>query len=171
MALVKGRIIPPWLRHGIEAGIIGAMLSGGTLVAFQLSRPAPRLAIPNGLDGAMILLPAAIALGALAISYPTILAATRADAILGCMAAFLIAADALMAASFLASDGVVVHPLGRTLPLGVVAAALAVPGAIVGVLFGQLSVPLGFGRSAALRSALSAAIVGVVAVVIGAYLG
>ena len=110
---------------------MGALLSAGTLVAFQLSRPAPRLALPNGLDGSMILVPAVVALGVFAVSYPTFLAATRGEAVLGAVAAFLIAADALMLISLVARDSVMVHPLARSFPLGMVAAALALPVAIV----------------------------------------
>ena len=48
--MVRRRLLPSWLRRGLEAGVIGALLALGTLVAFQLSRPAPRLTLPNGLD-------------------------------------------------------------------------------------------------------------------------
>jgi hypothetical protein len=163
------RLIPIWLRRGFEAGVIGALLSIGTLVAFQLSRPAPRLYLPNGLDSALILAPAVVALGIFVVAYPTFLAATRGDAILGVAAAFLVAADAFMLISFVARDAVLIHPLGRSLPLGVVAAAAAVPVALVATLVGQLSTPLGFGRSAGLRSALGGAAVGLIAVVVAAY--
>ena len=95
---------------------MGALLSAGTLVAFQLSRPAPRVAIPNGLDGSMILVPAVVALGLFAVCYPTFMAATRGDAVLGAVAAFLIAADALMLISLVTRDSVMVHPLARSLP-------------------------------------------------------
>ena len=163
------RLIPPWLRRGFEAGVVGALLAAGTLVAFQLSRPAPRLALPNGLDSALILTPAVVALAIFAVSYPTFLAATREDAVLGVVAAFLIAADAFMLISLLARDEVLIHPLGRSLPLGVVATGVAVPAAIAGLLIGQLTAPLGFGRSAGLRSAVGGAAVGLVVVVIAAY--
>jgi hypothetical protein len=163
------RLIPPWLRRGFEAGVVGALLAAGTLVAFQLSRPAPRLALPNGLDSALILTPAVVALAIFAVSYPTFLAATREDAVLGVVAAFLIAADAFMLISLLARDEVLIHPLGRSLPLGVVATGVAVPAAIAGLLIGQLTAPLGFGRSAGLRSALGGAAVGLIAVVVAAY--
>jgi hypothetical protein len=163
------RLIPRWLRRGFEAGAIGALLAVGTLVAFQLSRPAPRLALPNGLDSALILTPAVVALAIFAVSYPTFLAATREDAVLGVVAAFLIAADAFMLISLLARDEVLIHPLGRSLPLGVVATGVAVPAAIAGLLIGQLTAPLGFGRSAGLRSALGGAAVGLIAVVVAAY--
>lgn len=163
------RLIAPWLRRGIEAGVVGALLADGTLVAFQLSRPAPRLALPNGLDTALIFTPAVVALAIFAVSYPTFLAATREDAVLGVVAAFLVAADAFMLISLLARDEVMIHPLGRSLPLGVVATGVALPAAIAGLLIGQLTAPLGFGRSTGLRSALGGAAVGLVAVVVAAY--
>jgi hypothetical protein len=117
----------------------------------------------------MILLPAVVALGVFVVSYPTFLAATREDAILGVVAAFLVAADALMLVSLVARDEVLIHPLERSLPLGVLATAVAVPVALIGAAFGQLSAPLGFGRSAGLRSALAGAVVGLVLVVLVAY--
>jgi len=145
------------------------MLSVGTLMAFQLSRPAPRLALPNGLDGALILTPAVVALGIFVISYPTFLAATREDAVLGVVAAFLVAADAFMLVSLVARDQVLVHPLSRSLPLGVVAAGLALPVALGGMLAGQLTSRIGFGRSAGLRSALGGAALTLFAVVLAGY--
>jgi hypothetical protein len=163
------RLIPFWLRRGVEAGVVGALLAVGTLVALQLSRPEPRLALPNGLDSALILTPAVVALGIFAVTYPTFLAATREDAVLGVTAAFLIAADAFMVISVLARDEVMIHPLGRSLPLGVVATGVALPAAVAGLVIGQLTAPLGFGRSAGLRSALGGAAVGLIAVVAAAY--
>jgi hypothetical protein len=170
MQSMKSRLLPPpWLRRSFEAGAIGALLAIGTLVAFKLSRPAPRLYLPHGLDSALILAPAVVALGIFVVSYPTFLAATREEAIFGVLAAFLVAADAFMLVSFLARDEVLIHPLARSLPLGVVAAAAAVPVALVGILFGQLTAPLGFGRSAGIRSALGGAALGLVAVIVVAY--
>lgn len=145
------------------------MLSAGTLVAFQLSRPAPRLTLPNGVDTSLILTPAMVALGILAVSYPTFLAATRREAILGIVAALFIAADAFLLVSLVARDEVLVHPLGRSFALGLVAIALAVPVAIVATLIGQLTSPLGFGRSTGLRSAVSGAVLGLIVVVVAAY--
>ena len=149
---------------------MGAALAAGTLVAYQLSRPAPRLALPNGLDGSLILTPAVIALGVFVVSYPTFLAATREDAILGDIAAFLIAADAFMLISCVTREGILVHPLGRSLSLGIVAVAVAVPAAVAGLLVGQITAPLGFGRSAGIRSAVGGSVVGAVAVLVAAYI-
>lgn len=166
---VLRRLVPPWLRRGVEAGVVGAFISIATPVAFQASRPAPRLVIPHGLDGALILTPAVVALGILVIAYPTFLAATRGDAVLGAVTAFFVAADVLLLASLVARDAVLVHALDRSLPLGVVAAALSFPVAVVGLLIGQLTAPFGFGRSAGFRSALGGAALGLVLVLATAY--
>jgi hypothetical protein len=50
-----------------------------------------------------------------------------------------------------------------------VASAAAVPVAVVSLLVGQLTAPLGFGRSAGLRSAMAGAIAGLAAVVAVAF--
>jgi hypothetical protein len=160
---------PAWIRLGIEAGAVGALLSSGTLVAFQLSRPAPRLALPNGLDGAMILVPAVLALGVFAVCYPTFMAATRTDAVLGSIAALLVAADVLMAVSLAFRDVVTVHALGRGLPLGLVAAVLAAPAAVAALIIGPVTSAIGFGRSAGLRAAVAGTVVGLVFVIGGAW--
>jgi hypothetical protein len=165
----RRRRIPAWISLGAQAGVVGAMLSAGTLVAFQLSRPEPRLALPNGVDGAMILFPAILALGIFAVWYPTFMAATRADAILGAVSAFLVGADALMIVSVVVGDSVAVHTIGRSLPLGLVGAGLALPVALVALLVGQLSTPLGFGRSAGIRSVLAGAALGLVLALAAAY--
>jgi hypothetical protein len=167
--VVTRRFLPPWLRRGLEAGVIGGLLSAGTLVAFQLSRPAPRLTLPNGIDTSLILSPAMVALAILAVSYPTFLAATRREAIYGVVTALFVGADAFLLISLVARDSVMVHPLGRSLPLGVIALALAVPVAAAATLIGQLTSPLGFGRSTGLRSALGGAGLGLIAVVVAAY--
>ena len=159
----------PWLRRGLEAGFVGALLSGGTLVALRYSRPAPRVALPHGLDGALILVPALLALGVFAVSYPIFLAATRGDAVLGGVAAFLVGADLLMAVSLAASASIWVSPLSRNLPLGTVAVALAAPAGLVGLLVGQLTTPLGFGRAAGIRSALGGGVVGLALAGLGAF--
>ena len=161
--------MPVWLRRGLEAGLLAGLLSLGTLVAFQLSRPAPRLTLPNGVDTSMILTPAVVALGVLAVSYPTFLAATRRDAVLGVVAALFVAADAVFLVSLVARDAVLVHPLGRSLPLGLVAIGLAVPVAIAATAIAQLTSPLGFGRSTGLRSAMGGAALGLIVVLAAAY--
>jgi hypothetical protein len=110
-----------------------------------------------------------VALGILAVCYPTFLAATRREAIYGIVAALFAAADAFLLVSLVARDEVIVHPLDRSLPLGLVALALAVPVAAAATLIGQLTSPLGFGRSTGLRSALGGAALGLIAVLVAAY--
>ena len=162
-------VLPGWLRRGVEAGVVSALLSAGTLVAFQLSRPEPRVAVPDGLDGSMILTPAVLALGVFVVVYPTIMAATRQEAVLGALAGFLIAADLLMLISFAQRDSVVVHSLSRSIPLGLVGVVLSVPVAMVALAVGQMSAPLGFGRSAGLRSAISGAVIALAVVLFAGF--
>jgi hypothetical protein len=167
----RRRLIPPWLRRGFEAGAIGALLSGGTLLAFQLSRPEPRLALPQGIDGSLILVPALLALGVLAVGLPIFLAATRTEAILGALAGFLVAADLLMAVSFISRQQIAVHWLSRSLPLGVVAALLAIPVAVVAIVIGPLASEHGFGHSSGLRAVLAGAVVALALALVGPYVG
>ncbi len=162
------QLLVPWLRRGIEAGVFGALLSGGTILAFQFSREPPRQTLPNGLDGAMILTPAVLALAVFTVSFPAFLAATREEAVLGAVAAFLIAADLLMLVSLIVGDTILYHPVSRWLPLGVVSVMLAVPPAIIAVAVAQLTTPLGFGRSAAFRTAAVSILPSLAAVALGA---
>jgi hypothetical protein len=165
----RARHIPAWLRRGLEAGVVGALLSAGSLVAFQASRPAPRITLPHGLDGALILLPAVLSLGVLVVTYPTSLAATRQDARLGGVAAFLIAADVLMLFSLIQRESVYVHMLSRSLPLGVVGVALAVPVAAIALVAGQVAATPGFGRSAGFRSIVAGTTLTLVIVLVGGF--
>ena len=167
----RRRLLPAWLRRGFEAGAIGALLSGGTLLAFHLSRPEPRLALPQGIDGSLILVPALLALGVLAVGMPIFLAATRTEAILGALAGFMVAADLLMAVSLVSRQLIVVHVLSRSLPLGVVAAVLAIPVALVGIAAGQLASEHGFGHSAGFRSVLGAAVAALAIALVWPYFG
>jgi hypothetical protein len=155
----------------LEAGAVGALLSGGTLLAFRLSRPAPRVALPQGIDGSLILVPALLALGVLAVGLPIFLAATRAEAILGALAGFMVAADLLMAVSFVSRQLIAVHPVSRSLPLGVVAAVLAIPVALVGIGVGPLVSEHGFGHSAGLRAVLGAAVAALAIALVWPYVG
>jgi len=116
------------------------------------------VALPQGIDGSLILVPALLALGVLAISLPIFLAATRAEAILGALAGFMVAADLLMVVSLISRQSIFVHALSRSLPLGVVAAVLAIPAGLVGLVVGPLTTELGFGHSAGLRAAFGAAV-------------
>jgi hypothetical protein len=157
-SVARRRLIPAWLRRGFQAGAIAALLSGGTLLAYHLSRPTPRVALPQGIDGALILVPALLALGVLAVSLPIFMAATRSEAIFGALVGFMVAADLLMAVSFVSRELIEVHFLTRSLPLGVVAAVLSVPVALVGLAASQFVSEHGFGHTAGLRGVIGAAV-------------
>jgi hypothetical protein len=163
--------IPAWLSRGFQVGFVGALLSGGTLVAFELSRPAPRVALPQGIDGSLILVPALLALGVLAVGLPIFLAATRTEAILGALSGFLVAADLLMALSFVSRQLIAVHWLARSLPLGVVAAVLAIPVAAAAIVAGPLTSELGFGHSSGLRAVVVGAVVALALALAGPWVG
>lgn len=167
----RRRLLPPWLRRGFQAGALGALLSGGTLLAFQLSRPAPRVALPHGVDGSLILVPALLALGVLAVSLPIFMAATRSEAIFGALTGFLVAADLLMAVSFVSRQLIAVHFLSRALPLGVVSAVLAIPVAVAGIAAAQLVSEHGFGRTAGLLASLGGAVAALAIALVWPYVG
>jgi len=165
------RLLPPWLRRGFQAGAIAALLSGCTLLAFELSRPAPRVALPQGIDGSLILVPALFALGVVAIGLPIFLAATRSEATLGALAGFLVAADLLMAVSFVSRQLIAVHAVSRSYPLGVVATVLAILPALVGIAVGPIASHHGFGRAAGLRTILAGGIAALAMALVGPYVG
>ena len=166
----RRRLIPRWLGRGIEAGLLGAILSSGTLLAFQFGRPEPRNFLPQGLDGSMILVPALAAISVLAISWPIFAAATRTDALLGAIVGLLVAADLLMGVSLVARQSIQVHVAFRTLPLGVVAAILAVPPAVAGIV-AALTTELGFGHSAGLRAVVTASVLALAMAAAGPFVG
>ncbi len=146
--------------------MFGGILSYGTLVAYHFAL-SPRFALPKSIDGALIMLPAVLALTVLTIAYPVFLAATRADAVAGAIMAFVIAADMLIAVSLVLGDDAVVHVLNRSLPLGAIAVGWSVPAAVIALALGQFS-PLGFGRSAAFRSAATAFVLSAITVLAAA---
>ena len=112
-----------------------------------------------------------VALGVLAVGLPIFLAATRTEAILGAIAGFMVAADLLMAVSFVSSQQIAVHWLSRSMPLGVVAAVLAIPVAAVGIVVGPVASELGFGHSSGLRAVLAGAVVALALALAGPYVG
>ncbi len=164
----RPRLLAPWLRRGLEAGLVGGVLASATVMAFHFSRPAPRIVLPEGIDGALIMLPAVLSLAVLVVGYPTFLAATRADALLGVAAAFLVAVDILLAVSIFMDERIIFHPINRWLPLGFVGAIWALPVAAIGLVIGQTTSPLGFGRSAAFRSAATSMVLTIIAVLAAA---
>jgi hypothetical protein len=103
--------------------------------------------------------PAILAIGAVTPTYSTALAATRGDAVLGAIAAFLLAADACL---ILAAGPITLERSGIVVGAGVLAALLALPAALVGTIVGQAATPLGFGRRAGACTAAGAVIAGAI---------
>jgi hypothetical protein len=146
--------VPAWLRRSFEAGLAAGAVAVVSLVGGKLSGTEV-VVLPHGVPGALLLAPSVLALGVIPAAYPVALAATRSDALLGAVAAFLIAADA---AALLAAGRLQVEGTGLELPAGFLTVLLAAAPAAAGIAAGQLATPLGFGRHAGAWSAAVAAI-------------
>jgi hypothetical protein len=156
-----GRLrLPAWLRRGLEAGIFAALLSLVTVVtlAWEHRGPGP-LILPSGLGAGLVLALPVISIGVLAVAYPVALAATRGDAILGAITAWIVGADLLALLTAAMGQRLLLPAIGVTLPFGVVAGLFAAPAALGGLLAAQLFTPLGFGRRAGRIAAIAAACV------------
>lgn len=162
------RLLPPWLRRGLEAGVIAALVAIVTLLGATASSAAGRMALPQGPAGSLLLAPAVLAIGVITVGYPVAYAATRIDAVLGSIVAFLIAANA---AAFLVTVQVDAATLGRSMAIGVLAGVLAVGPAIVGLGASQALTRLGFGRRAGAFAAASSGALALVMLVLAARLG
>jgi hypothetical protein len=153
------QLVPPWLRRALEAAAVSAVVAIGALVGAGLAAGGP-YELPSGVPGALLLAPAVFGLAVLPVAYPVAMAATRGDAILGAVAALLIAADVTIV---LAGGRVLLRPGGVELGIGLLIAILAALPALVGLLAGEALTPLGFGRRAgaivAITSAVAAAAV------------
>ena len=135
----------PWVRRAIEAAAGGGVLAIASLVGAGLSGAGEAIALPGGAAGALLLAPAVLSISVLTTAYPVGLAATRSDALLGAVAAFLVAADltVVVAGGRVALDG-----LGAAVPAGLLVGVASALPAVVGVAAGQAATPLGFGRRA-----------------------
>ena len=156
------QIVPPWLRRALAAAAVSAVVALGALAGAGLAAGGP-YTLPPQLPGALLLAPAVFALAVIPVAYPIAMAATRGDAILGVMAALLIAADVTVV---VAGGRVIMGPGGLELGSGLLVATLAAGPAIIGLLCGELLTPLGFGR----RAGAIAAVIGAIgaAAVLGA---
>lgn len=152
-------LVPPWLRRALEACAVSGVVAIGALAGAGLTSGGP-YALPPGVQGALLLAPAVFALTVLPVAYPVAMAATRGDALLGALAALLIASDVTIV---FAGGRVVLTPGGPELASGLLVAMLAAGPAIVGLLSGQVLTALGFGRRAGAIAAVVAAL-GAVAV-------
>jgi hypothetical protein len=148
------QLIPPWLRRALEAAIVSGIVAIGALAGAGLASGGP-YSLPPGAQGALLLAPAVFALAVLPVAYPVAMAATRGDAMLGALAALLIASDLTIV---FAGGRVGLSAGGPELASGLLVAILAAGPGIVGLLSGQLLTSLGFGRSAGAIAAVVAAL-------------
>lgn len=141
--------LPAWLRRGIEAGVFAALLGLVTVVVlgWETRLPGP-IVLPAGLGAVTVLALPVIALGVLAVTYPVAFAATKGDAILGAIAGWVVGANLLAFVTILIDQRILLLGAGLAVPLGIVAALLAAPAALAGLLAAELLTPLGFGRRA-----------------------
>jgi hypothetical protein len=91
------------------------------------------------------------------------MAATRADALLGAVAGWLLAVDFTL---LLTGGHVLLSALDQVVPTGVLVGALSLLSLVAGVVASQLAIPLGFGRRAGGVAAVAAAIGALVALVL-----
>lgn len=141
--------MPAWLRRALEAVVVAVAVSVVSLVGGQLSTPET-VTLPVGAPGALLMAPAVLAMAVIPVAWPMAMAATRSDALLGALAAILVATDLTLV---LASGLLEMAPLDRAFPAGFLAVLLAAGPALLGILAGQLVAPLGFGRHAGAWSA------------------
>jgi hypothetical protein len=150
--------LPPWLGRGLEAGVFAGLLSLVTVLALAWEAPpAGPLILPSGIGAGMTFALPVVAVGVFAVAYPVTMAATRGDAVLGALASWVVAACLLTVVTVLIDQRVLLAA-GLTTPLGVVAALLATPAAVAGLLAAQLFAPLGFGRRAGKLAAIVAGV-------------
>jgi hypothetical protein len=162
--------IPDWLRRGLEGAVIGGGVAIVSLLGTGLGGGSggSTVVLPSGPAAALLLAPAVLAIGAVAPTYPVAMAATRENAVLGSIAAFLLAADACV---ILATGPVTLERSGVTLGGGLLAGGLSLVPAIAATIGGQLATPLGFGRRAGAVTATVGVVAGLVALTLVAILG
>jgi hypothetical protein len=160
---------PRWLRRGLEAGLFAGLLSLLTVIAYRWDRGAAVgvATLPVGLTGSIVLALPVLAVGVFAVVYPVGLAATRLDAILGAVTGAIVAADLLALITVAAGERVAILGGASVLPVGFLAAILAMPAAVGGIAASQLFSPHGFGRRAGRIGAVAAIIVATPILLVG----
>lgn len=156
---MSGLHLPAWFRRGLEAGVFSALLGLVTVVVldWETRLPGP-IVMPAGIGAIVVLALPIAALGILAVTYPVVYAATKGDAILGGVAGWVVGANLLVLVTLLVGQRVLLLGAGVSVPLGIVAALLAAPAALAGLLAAELLTPLGFGRRAGRYAATASAI-------------
>jgi hypothetical protein len=154
--------LPAWLRRGLEAGLFAACLSLVTVVTLGWEHRGPGpVILPAGLAAGLTLALPVLSIGVLTVAYPVTMAATKGDAILGAITAWIIAADVLAVVTILIGQRLLLRESGVTVPLGIVAGLFAAPAALAGLLAAELLTPMGFGRRAGRAAAIAALAVAV----------
>ena len=151
--------VAPWIRRAIEAAVAAALVAIGALAGEQMSAGGTVYPVPSGITGALLLAPPVLALGVITIAYPLAMAPTRSDALMGAVAAFLVAADVT---TIVAASPFSLERANQQLGGGLLVALLATTPAVIGLAAGQVATPLGFGRRAGATAAIVAAIASVV---------
>jgi hypothetical protein len=154
--------LAPWIRRAIEAAVAAALVAIGTLAGEQMSAGGTIFPIPAGLTGALVLAPPVLALGVITIAYPVAMAATRSDALMGAVAAYLVAADVT---TIVAASPVSLERANQQLGGGLFVTLLALGPAVIGLVAGQLATSLGFGRRAGAAGAIVAGVASVIVLV------
>ncbi len=161
------RLIPSWLRRGLEAGVTAALVAIVTLLGSTIGT-AGFLALPEGPAGSLLLAPAVLAIGVVTVTYPVAYAATRPDALFGALTAFLVAAYAVAVTVPLPAA---MAGIGRSMALGVLVGVLGLGPMVVGLGASQILTGLGFGRRAGATSAAAGGAFGLVVLALGSRLG
>ncbi len=157
--MVRPGSIPSWFRRAVEGGLLAGVVGAAAMIGSGLGPGPDARTVPGGPAGTLVLAAPVLALAVLAVSYPLVMTATRFDAVLGAIAAFLIGADLVV----IAGGRLLLGDHTREIGTGLFVVALAVGPAIVGLAAGELLSPLGFGRRAGSWSAVTAAVVSIVA--------
>jgi hypothetical protein len=159
--------IPAWIRRALQAALVAIAIAALSLAGDFLDPDGVPYPMPTGLAGVLVLMPPVLALAVIPASLPVALAATRSDALLGSVAAFLIAVDVTL---LVVRGPLVMVNLGVAGPAGLVVGLLALGPAVAGLVASQIATPLGFGRRAGAWAAVVAAVfaLGLVIVVTGA---
>lgn len=156
-------LVPSWLRRGLEAALVAAVVAVASFAGDRLGTSAGPVILPSGPAGALLLAPAVLALGVVTSAYPVAMAATRGDAILGVIAAWLVAVDLTIVFS---GGHIVLETAGIQLPTGVLVGLLALASVGAGLAASQVGASLGFGRRAGAIAAVASAVGALVALLV-----
>jgi hypothetical protein len=152
--------LAPWIRRALEAAVAAALVAIGTLLGTRMSAGGAVYPLPAGIAGVLVLAPPVLALGVITIAYPVAMAPTRSDALMGAVAAYLVAADVT---TIVAASPISLERTNQQVGAGLLVALLALVPAVVGLVGGQLATPLGFGRRAGAAGAIVAGIASAIA--------